>query len=104
MISILSKQTDDPTTPKEIRIKTSWGDELLEHGGLLTDENYCISKTEYHTTYDAVNGKNTTSSSINKTPFFKETKGHASPINYQENLETRDDDYLTLAFANKTRN
>jgi hypothetical protein len=37
--------------PEELYIKTAWGDEYIQPGGLLTDENYSISKEEYLETY-----------------------------------------------------
>lgn len=42
-------------TPNQIRIRTSWGDELLEYGGLLTTEHYAISRRESQDTYMPVN-------------------------------------------------
>jgi hypothetical protein len=60
VISILYQYgKSDHTLPTEIRIKTNWGYELLEHGGLLTDTHYAISKREYQKTYMVIDDNNT---------------------------------------------
>ena len=56
VISILRehKRSNNSSSP-EIRIRTSWGDELVEHGGLLTTEHYAISRRDSLETYVPVN-------------------------------------------------
>ncbi|WP_126322880.1 hypothetical protein [Candidatus Rickettsiella viridis] len=56
VISILREheKPNDPTST-EIRIRTSWGDELIEPGGLLTTEHYAISKRESQDSYIPAN-------------------------------------------------
>ena len=68
VISILREQEkSNSLTPSEIRIRTSWGDELLEHGGLLTTEHYAISRRESLETYTPVNNNDTDQEALETT-------------------------------------
>lgn len=60
VISILREhKKSNNSTSTEIRIRTSWGHELVEPGGLLTTEHYAISRRESQDSYIPVNNNDT---------------------------------------------